>query len=271
MITGNETRNFIWQLNIPPKYKTFFWLLARDRILTNEARCKRGVTNDLSCSLCHSVYEDRNHIFRQCNLFFLTWQVMNNFKHNTMDFEEWLKVNLTGGRKELFAFTLWYIWHWRCASIFNNHFVPPDRPNHLISRNYQFWIDSPIERDEHTSRINWIARVGWTPPAADILKLNTNASCDPRSSDLTCDGLLRDDSRWWRNGFYAFLGKGSVVDGELWAILHGVKLARSMGCDELVVEADSRGCALIYEGRTWRKKSRPCSPTSNRSPSQPYS
>ena len=44
--------NSIWKLKIPPKIKAFVWLVYHGRILTNEERMRRGLTDNPMCHRC---------------------------------------------------------------------------------------------------------------------------------------------------------------------------------------------------------------------------
>ena len=52
-------------------------------------------------------------------------------------------------------------------------------------------------------------------------------------------GLLRDQDGRWISGFSFKLGTCSVLVAELWAILHGLRLAWEKGVRKLTVETDS--------------------------------
>lgn len=141
--TNNEQRDQVyWQLDIPPKCKTFMWLLVMDIILMNEARCYRGMTDDPTCSICHGAYEDRNHTFRLFNLVGPIQQQITNFQHNSISFNDWLKDNLTSGPKDLFVLILCHIWLWRCAKIFDPQFIYLASPIYVIKNYYQSWLES---------------------------------------------------------------------------------------------------------------------------------
>lgn len=49
------------------------WTLAHDRVLTNEARCRRGLALDSDCSRCPNSVEDRLHQIRDCSASIDVW------------------------------------------------------------------------------------------------------------------------------------------------------------------------------------------------------
>lgn len=52
--------------------------------------------------------------------------------------------------------------------------------------------------------------------------------------------VSRDYLSNWVSGFTFLVGKWEILDGELWAIFHGVRLALEKGFLDLIVETDSR-------------------------------
>lgn len=48
----------IWKLQIQQRIKTFIWTLAHDRILTNQGKWKRKMTNNPSSFICSCAMED---------------------------------------------------------------------------------------------------------------------------------------------------------------------------------------------------------------------
>lgn len=61
--------------------------------------------------------------------------------------------------------------------------------------------------------------------------------------------MLRDEKGNWICGFQCNLGRGGILEAELWGILHGCKLAISAGCEEVDLESDSaEAVELILRG-----------------------
>ena len=62
-------------------------------------------------------------------------------------------------------------------------------------------------------------------------------------------GLLRDHEGRWLDGFSTRFGTCSMVEAELWALIHGLRIAWERGISQLVVEIDS---LLVHK---WMTKS----------------
>ncbi|XP_050386206.1 uncharacterized protein LOC126802601 [Argentina anserina] len=62
----------LWSFDIPPKQKTFLWVILHKKLLTNEQRVRRGLANSSTCTICNSDSESLLHLFRDCSR--VTWR-----------------------------------------------------------------------------------------------------------------------------------------------------------------------------------------------------
>lgn len=256
--SGNEAAiwdwDFNWKLSIPPKCQNFIWLLIKDRLLSNEARCTKRLANEPSCTYCNGSVENRQHIFRFCSTARRVWSQLNTYisrqvlNHNQINFEEWLKVNLTGGATILFAIALWHLWKWRCSSIFDDRFQYSweSTKQHF----YKMWLDSRTGSGEEDSRTYYVKEVGWIAPNRGRSKLNIDGSVDLGSDKLSGGGLVRDDEGLWRIRFVVSLGIGAVLMAEIWAVYHGLMVEVKEGFKDLEVESDSMEAMRLIHGST---------------------
>lgn len=72
----------------------------------------------------------------------------------------------------------------------------------------------------------------WQPPAAGWVKLNADGATATDESWAATGGLLRDASGGWLVGFQRFIGRGTALNSEFCAILHGLELARLRGFEK---------------------------------------
>ncbi|CAN1810413.1 Putative ribonuclease H protein At1g65750 [Linum perenne] len=56
----------IWKWDGPSRIRHFLWLAAKDRLLTNASRKRRGMCQDGSCGTCNIGEEDAAHVLRDC-------------------------------------------------------------------------------------------------------------------------------------------------------------------------------------------------------------
>ncbi|KAL5754100.1 hypothetical protein ACOSP7_022320 [Xanthoceras sorbifolium] len=117
LVDGSEWRwRFIWGLHLPPKILHFLWILLHGRLLTNCQRNSRGLSSVVTCPRCEEGSEDINHLLRDSKL---GKGVIPNYV--------------------LFAFTVWYIWKWRCCSVFEDSFKMPGAPQLIILNSGRLW------------------------------------------------------------------------------------------------------------------------------------
>nr|GMC86790.1 LINE-type retrotransposon LIb DNA [Ipomoea batatas] len=50
-------------------------ILAKDKLLTNEVRARRQLTDDSSCMVCGETCENVDHIFKHCNVARVCWRI----------------------------------------------------------------------------------------------------------------------------------------------------------------------------------------------------
>lgn len=51
----------IWRVEVPQRIRQFLWLCMHGIVLTNEERCKRGLTDDGLCYMCDHILENIDH------------------------------------------------------------------------------------------------------------------------------------------------------------------------------------------------------------------
>ncbi|CAN1302662.1 Putative ribonuclease H protein At1g65750 [Linum perenne] len=64
----------LWKWNGPNKIKHFLWLASHKRLLTNEERGRRHLTNQVNCSRCVGIVESFKHVIFDCNIASQVWR-----------------------------------------------------------------------------------------------------------------------------------------------------------------------------------------------------
>ncbi|KAF7815362.1 putative ribonuclease H-like domain-containing protein [Senna tora] len=67
--------------------------------------------------------------------------------------------------------------------------------------------------------------------------LSSYATGNPGPSAV--GGLIRDSQCQWIQGYSSFIGFGTALKAEIWTIISGFKLAKSLNYDHILVESDS--------------------------------
>ncbi|KAK9944849.1 hypothetical protein M0R45_010396 [Rubus argutus] len=245
----NSPWRFIWKLNIPPKLKTFAWVLCHGKLLTNTQRVKRCFTNDDSCPICKQNQESLVHLFRDCPAATNVWNVFSipNSVANTynLSWHAWLKahllclVSLNSDVKwcSIFVFICWFIWKWRNKFVFEVNFQSPRNPGMIIKAAVNERIKA--QSKAAVNRDYCLSSLCWSKPPAGTFKLNIDGTRQGSSGKIGAGGVIRCFSGSWINGFQANLGVGDVLDAETWGLFHGLKLALSCRIENIQVESDS--------------------------------
>ncbi|KAF7812587.1 reverse transcriptase [Senna tora] len=80
--------------------------------------------------------------------------------------------------------------------------------------------------------------VSWISPPAGWWKINIDGSCTSLSNNIAAGGIVRDYCGNWVLGFSKFLGDGTILCAEFWAILIDLELANSAEGSKIIVESD---------------------------------
>ncbi|KAK8678981.1 hypothetical protein V6N13_144456 [Hibiscus sabdariffa] len=80
------------------RIKSFLWLLAKDRLMTNAERVQRHLTSIAHCYACGASTESAHHIFRECPTAVAIWRGLIKpdkwVEFMGLNVLEWLHLNL---------------------------------------------------------------------------------------------------------------------------------------------------------------------------------
>ncbi|CAN1841986.1 LINE-1 retrotransposable element ORF2 protein [Linum perenne] len=138
--------NFIWQKPSIPSHSFINWLLVNDKIVTKDKLASWGVVVDLSCLLCSSGLDTRNHLFCECSYIKQVRQlckVDNVSSSNSWDssLQEVVSVSSHGGAKAATLRLMWrainsHVWKERCRRVFGNSPLDSNALSALIRREF---------------------------------------------------------------------------------------------------------------------------------------
>jgi hypothetical protein len=118
---------WIWKSKCTPKFKTFFWLLANDRLNTKDLLLRKSfeLNDNGLCCLCNDgLLETRDHLFWKCSFSLQCWQSIDITIEDNMDLSQMISAARSNFGKpfffEAFATAAWNIWKQRNAKIFDN-------------------------------------------------------------------------------------------------------------------------------------------------------
>lgn len=120
----------IWALKVQQRIKVFVWQMTHNKLLTNEARWKRGLDLTRECSNCVGCTETVLHSIRDCSDVVEVWSLLLPShmlsKFFSLPLREWVQWNLEG--KDMLrihkdwpmrmAICCSWLWKWRNERIF---------------------------------------------------------------------------------------------------------------------------------------------------------
>lgn len=252
----------IWKWRGPERVKVFLWKAARGILMTNQIRFRRGFSESDRCPICHQNTESTLHLFRDCGVAKVVWlnlklDIPTPFFEET-SFERWMLFNLRsvssvdfGKWNLIFAITLDRLWWARNELVFKQ--ITPSsactttRIKHLVDevQNSDRLLNGLCRKVSH-QLLN--SNINWEVPVLGYAKLNCDGAVRSFNEKAACGGVLRDDNGAFLWGFAVKLGRCTVTQAELWAIIHGLKLAKERGYSKIMVESDSLTAVKFING-----------------------
>ncbi|CAN1179618.1 Putative ribonuclease H protein At1g65750 [Linum perenne] len=121
-IPSSNLWKVVWGWIGPSRIKHFLWLAAKDKLLTNEGRCRRGLSTDDNCGWCGMATESIVHVLRDCSFARDTWRAVGGFDTEGLEWNretsEWLQLFLAGEKDLRFGIVCWYLWRSRNERLF---------------------------------------------------------------------------------------------------------------------------------------------------------
>ncbi|KAF7834787.1 putative ribonuclease H protein At1g65750 family [Senna tora] len=242
---------FIWKWPVIQRVRSFLWLVAHERDITNLYRFNCNLSNSSLCPRCCNQVEDVLHAIRDCPEIKKLWQRLVRPQHwntffnlNVTDWLIWNWKNRIGVLEDVnwrttFGFTCWISWKHRNEVIFENS----------IANNTDLFFSVLCRGKEYAScnnnRLYGVQQarstkfIRWKPPRDDFVKCNVDGSVY-EGKDAACGGLLRDAAGDFITCFSSNLGRCSITVAELHAIQEGLKMAWDHGYRNIIMEVDSQ-------------------------------
>ncbi|CAN1746080.1 Putative ribonuclease H protein At1g65750 [Linum perenne] len=219
----------IWRWDGPNRIRHFLWLAARNRLLTNESRKHRGMSQEAGCEFCHVADESVCHVLRDCLFARETWRSVKSGELDKPDWQlplvDWLESYLKSEKGLQFGVVCWYLWRARNERLFAGG---RDKPK-IVALKAGHWINSITEA------------------ACREAILDTGIGRKRRSprGQAAAGGLIRDASGNCILAYTMNLGVCSITRAEICGALEGVRRAWEAGYRKLVVQLDSRAAVAI--------------------------
>ncbi|CAN1760424.1 Putative ribonuclease H protein At1g65750 [Linum perenne] len=209
----------VWRWKGPNRITHFLWLAAKEKLLTNEARSRRGLCLGGDCRWCSGEAESTAHVLRDCNFAKAFWQAIGDFDLNTPDWQlnlsEWFQAFLASDNGLRFGIGCWFLWRARNERIFAG------------------------QRKERQIAVAWKAGPpGW-------IVINSDGSVLGNRGGAAVGGLLRNEDGQCVEAFAMNLGICSITRAEIRGAIEGIRRAWSGGYRKVEVQMDSQAAIAI--------------------------
>ncbi|CAN0917037.1 Putative ribonuclease H protein At1g65750 [Linum grandiflorum] len=231
--TSDHRWKGIWRWQGPNKIRHFLWLASHNRLLTNEERGRRHLTNQVLCSFCSTRTESCIHILRDCCFARQVWhkilpQVITG-EELSKDWSTWLDTHIRN-RDASHSITFWVgVWLlWRA------------RNKRLFEQDIETYVEVAHRCDYWVALISSSWKTG---------QLGREVLSSTRQTQLigvaAAGGVIRTDSGCFVKAFSANLGSCSITRAEMRAIVDGLQLAWTLGIRRIRVQSDSIAAIAI--------------------------
>ncbi|CAN1757952.1 Putative ribonuclease H protein At1g65750 [Linum perenne] len=243
----------IWNWKGPQRIRQFLWLAMHKKLLTNQERRRRHLTDNAGCTRCGGGEESVLHVLRDCPFASEVWNGLNlsNIDANwwLLELNDWLLNLINNERNLLLGITCWHLWKARNEMIFEG----ADQPALSLVRKITNWsvvVSKAAGRLNQSRLLNkGKARVdiAWEPGPAGWLVLNTDGSVINPSGIAAAGGVIRDELGRCSLAFSSNVGSCYITRAELRGVAIGLKLAWEAEARKVVVQADSRAAISLIE------------------------
>ncbi|CAN1783121.1 Putative ribonuclease H protein At1g65750 [Linum perenne] len=172
--------------------------VAKDRLLTNEARFRRGLNQDKRFCRCDVNDESISHVLWDCDFAAETWKAAGDFDIRDsrwqMPFEEWFFDSIVSKQGLKFGVVCWFLWRARNEKIFSDG---NDNPT-TVAIKCQRWLVAIQNAQDVESQVTvgmgtkFQRQIAWVVGPNDDVTLNFDSSVLGRGGKAAAGGLIRD-------------------------------------------------------------------------------
>lgn len=233
--------DWIWELKVPPKVRTFIWRACHEILPTRVALMRRHVGSNPYCEFCLNDIGTATHTFFRCSYFLNIWSVepfsisLDSRVQNFGEGIRRLKELLDEAKFGLACVVCWNIWNLRNDLTHNND--RGDRES-LVRRSGDFLNSYKSARFVSPVKGRLEQAVSRKPHDAPFIKINFDAAV--YDSNIYQLAAVARDETWtclkWR--IKKLRGSPSPVGAEACAARLAILLAHEMGWPSIHLEGD---------------------------------
>ncbi|CAN0912624.1 Putative ribonuclease H protein At1g65750 [Linum grandiflorum] len=253
----------IWNLDLPPKIKTFLWRIFSKALPLGVPLSKRIPNLSPNCPVCLANDETMEHLFLHCEVAKRCFQEASAFPLPSLESESnillfWRNISRSPGNSatlspQFLAFLWWRIWkarndvvfskfQWTIPSIISK--VRADLQDFLVAHR-----DSQTRPPPLCSRSS-IAGTRWKPPPKSWIKINTDASRSSSTNLGSTAWIVRNDQgKMLFSGYSRYKGIIDVATLEALAIRDALLWASNHHLDRVILESDCLSVVQLLQIR----------------------
>ncbi|CAN1188105.1 Putative ribonuclease H protein At1g65750 [Linum perenne] len=236
----------IWKWDGLNRIRHFLWLAAKDRLLTNATRKRRGMCQEARCEYCLIGEETASHFLRECSFAREVWNRTRREFLSEPDWQlplsDWMEFYLKSDNGLQFGIVCWFLWRARNERIFADSRDGPTRVA-IKASNWLHTVRTAMCRETCLETENERGRridVSWEAGSEDWYTLNTDGSVLGHRGRSAAGGLIRDSSGKCLHAFTMNLGVCTITRAEICGALEGVRRAWEAGYQKLEIQMDSK-------------------------------
>ena len=235
----------LWGLKTQPKVRNFLWRAVKDSIPTKINLKRRKVVLEDCCEQCTAEIEDTVHALWSCPLLSSVWEQQREWEfweYEVFDtFRELVEFVVEKGLDlELFATTVWTIWHRRNALRTSQTPFPVQQVHQMVQTLRADFASSLLQRPTAQTNPGPPIPADRPPPWPNI-KVNFDGACFHDQNTAGATAVIRDrDGLVLASMADRFPLPHSIVAVELVAAIKALRLAQELGYNLITLEGDSK-------------------------------
>lgn len=219
----------VWKCLVPYRIEVFVWIALLGKINSRHKLASLGIisVNEDICPLCYKCSETSEHLLLHCaaaqqlwNWWLELWGVKWVFPSSLIDtFSQWKAVKKKGSFfKKVWASSffviIWTLWKERNIRVFQESTATAKNLQDLVLLRLGWWIEgwdssfpyTPVDIQRNPHCLEWNDNmksavlpkanpdhISWSPPPAQVLKWNVDASVITSNSCSAIGGILRNN------------------------------------------------------------------------------
>jgi ribonuclease HI len=235
----------LWKMNVPPKIKVFWW-----RVIKNYMPCKdvlhgRHMDRIPFCTSCGADRESAMHALVECSLAQLFWmeiKKLTGIKIPSLHPGSWARDIVDGTiiptkEANIILCGMWAIWKARNDRMHGNM-------NVNLMKTVHWAVDTAHDLWNAGSKTDGLcvrkACEKWKPPDPGFIKINADGAFNVAAQEGASGVIARAyDGSFIMASAHWYPNAASALIMEAMAVRDGVRWARAVGVEKLMMESDS--------------------------------